>query len=159
MRWWFKIKLWQRVLAALVLGVATGLVMSGTMGQEAATAWIETWLRPVGDLFINLIRMLIVPLIFTTLVAGVIAIAMKIVGVLLITAMLIIPAATARRLSGGPEHMAVIAAVVGAIAVVGGLFASLEWDTPSGPSIVVAALVLFLASLSPVAASKAGGPA
>ena len=73
MRWWFKIKLWQRVLAALVLGVATGLVMSGTMGQEAATAWIETWLRPVGDLFINLIRMLIVPLIFTTLVAGVIA--------------------------------------------------------------------------------------
>mgnify|MGYP001461682829 CR=1 FL=1 len=47
--------------------------MSGTMGQEAATAWIETWLRPVGDLFINLIRMLIVPLIFTTLVAGVIA--------------------------------------------------------------------------------------
>jgi len=73
MRWWFKIKLWQRVLAALVLGVITGLVMSGTMGQEAATAWIETWLRPVGDLFINLIRMLIVPLIFTTLVAGVIA--------------------------------------------------------------------------------------
>ena len=73
MRWWFKIKLWQRVLAALVLGVITGLVMSGTMGQEAATVWIETWLRPVGDLFINLIRMLIVPLIFTTLVAGVIA--------------------------------------------------------------------------------------
>ena len=90
-------------------------------------------------------------LIFMILLATVIAISMKIVGVLLITAMLIIPAATARRLSGGPEQMAVIAAVVGAVAVVGGLFASLEWDTPSGPSIVVAALVLFLASLSPVA--------
>lgn len=90
-------------------------------------------------------------LIFMILLATVIAISMKIVGVLLITAMLIIPAATARRLSSGPEQMAVIAALVGAVAVVGGLFASLEWDTPSGPSIVVAALVLFLASLSPFA--------
>ena len=90
-------------------------------------------------------------LVFMILLATVIAISMKIVGVLLITAMLIIPAATARRLSGGPEQMAVTAALVGAVAVVGGLFASLEWDTPSGPSIVVAALVLFLASLSPFA--------
>lgn len=73
MGWWFKIKLWQRVLAALVLGVVFGLVASGTMGQDPATQWIDTYIRPVGLLFINLIRMLIVPLIFTTLVAGVIA--------------------------------------------------------------------------------------
>lgn len=73
MGWWFKIKLWQRVLVALVLGVALGLILSSTMGQQAAASWIETWLKPVGDLFIRLIRMLIVPLIFTTLVAGVIA--------------------------------------------------------------------------------------
>ncbi|MHA6287975.1 dicarboxylate/amino acid:cation symporter [Maricaulis sp. CAU 1757] len=73
MGWWFGIKLWQRVLVALVLGVVFGLLASNTMGQEAATVWIETWVKPVGDLFITLIRMLIVPLIFTTLVAGVIA--------------------------------------------------------------------------------------
>lgn len=73
MGWWFKIKLWQRVLAALVLGVAFGLIASSAMGQEAASAWIDSYIRPVGLLFINLIRMLIVPLIFTTLVAGVIA--------------------------------------------------------------------------------------
>ncbi|WP_323760861.1 dicarboxylate/amino acid:cation symporter [Maricaulis sp.] len=73
MGWWFKIKLWQRVLAALVLGVVFGLIASNTMGQDAATTWIDTYVRPVGLLFINLIRMLIVPLIFTTLVAGVIA--------------------------------------------------------------------------------------
>lgn len=73
MGWWFKIKLWQRVLAALVLGVAFGLIASNTMGQDAASTWIDTYIRPVGLLFINLIRMLIVPLIFTTLVAGVIA--------------------------------------------------------------------------------------
>lgn len=91
-------------------------------------------------------------LIFMVLMATVIAIAMKIVGVLLITALLIIPAATARRLSAGPEQMAVIAALVGACAVVMGLFASLDFDTPSGPSIVVAAMLLFGVSLFPARA-------
>lgn len=88
--------------------------------------------------------------IFMLLMAAVIAISMKIVGVLLITAMLIIPAAAARRFAVGPEHMALIAAAIGAIAVVGGLFGSLEWDTPAGPSIVVAALCLFLVSILPI---------
>ena len=86
-------------------------------------------------------------LIFMLLVAAVIAITMKIVGILLITALLIIPAATARRFASGPEHMALIAAGVGAAAVVAGLFGSLEFDTPSGPSIVVAALAMFLVAL------------
>ena len=89
--------------------------------------------------------------IFMLLMATVIAISMKIVGVLLITALLIIPAATARRLASGPEAMAMIAAVLGVSSVATGLFGSLEWDTPSGPSIVVAALVLFLLALLPVA--------
>ena len=90
-------------------------------------------------------------LIFVLLMAIVIAIAMKIVGVLLITAMLIIPAAAARRFAGGPEQMAVLAAAIGALSVIGGLSGSLAWDTPSGPSIVVAALILFLFSVSPAA--------
>lgn len=90
-------------------------------------------------------------IIFMLLMASVIAISMKIVGVLLITAMLIIPAATARRFAMGPEQMAVLAAFIGALSVVIGLYSSLEWDTPSGPSIVVAALALFLLSVSPVA--------
>lgn len=91
-----------------------------------------------------------VNIIFMLLMAAVIAISMKIVGVLLITAMLIIPAATARRFSSGPEQMALLAAIIGAAAVVGGLFGSLEWDTPAGPSIVVAALILFILSLFPI---------
>lgn len=90
-------------------------------------------------------------IVFMLLVATVIAIAMKIVGVLLITALLIIPAATARRFARGPEQMAVLAAACGAASVAAGLFGSLEFDTPSGPSIVVAALVLFLLSLLPSA--------
>jgi zinc transport system permease protein len=78
---------------------------------------------------------------------------MKIVGILLITSLLIIPAATARRWARSPEVMAVVSALVGAAAVVGGLFGSLTFDTPSGPSIVVAALVIFVLSLIPLGRS------
>lgn len=81
------------------------------------------------------------------LMACVIAIAMKLVGVMLITSLLIIPSATARRFSITPESMAILASVLGAAAVIGGLFGSRQWDTPSGPSIVVAALLIFLISL------------
>lgn len=89
-------------------------------------------------------------LVFMILMATVIAMSIKIVGVLLITAMLIIPAATARRFAAGPEQMAVFAALAGMAAIVLGLESSLRWDTPSGPSIVVAALALFLLAMSPL---------
>jgi zinc transport system permease protein len=99
-------------------------------------------------------------LFFMLLMALVIAIAMKIVGIMLITSLLIIPAATARRFSSSPEVMAVLASLIGAFAVIGGLFGSLHYDTPSGPSIVVAALLLFVLSLFPAlgknTAEKAG---
>lgn len=87
---------------------------------------------------------------FMLLMALVIAIAMKIVGIMLITALLIIPAATARQFSASPERMAFLASLFGAVSVVLGLFGSLYQDTPSGPSIVVAALLLFIASLLPM---------
>ena len=96
-------------------------------------------------------------IVFMLLMALVIAIAMKLVGVLLITALMIIPAATARRFAATPEQMAVLASALGALAVVGGLFGSLEFDTPSGPSIVVAALALFLLSLLPYVSGRATG--
>ncbi|GBF25948.1 high-affinity zinc uptake system membrane protein ZnuB [bacterium MnTg02] len=90
-----------------------------------------------------------VRLVFMLLVAGAIAIAMKIVGILLIVSLLIIPPAAARRFGASPEQMAVIAAVLGAVAVVAGLYGSLSFDTPSGPSIVIAALAVFLLTLLP----------
>ena len=83
---------------------------------------------------------------FMLLVALVIATAMKIVGVLLITSLLILPAAAARRLAPSPEAMALGAVLVGAAAVAGGLIASLRWDTPAGPSIVLVAAALFAIS-------------
>ena len=69
--------------------------------------------------------------------------ALKVVGALLIAAMLIIPAAAARGLARSPEAMAVLASVVGAAAVAGGLGLSLHMDTPAGPSIVAVAAVAF----------------
>lgn len=84
---------------------------------------------------------------FLILIAIIIAAAMKVVGVLLIVSLLIIPAATARRFTRTPETMAMAAALIGAGSVVGGLQASLTWDTPAGPSIVAVAAVVFFASL------------
>lgn len=81
------------------------------------------------------------------LMALVIAIAMKVVGVLLITALLIIPAATSRRLTHTPETMALGASLLGALSVLGGLAASFYWDSPAGPSIVLCATGLFVLSL------------
>lgn len=81
------------------------------------------------------------------LMALVIAIAMKIVGVLLITALLIIPAAASRRLTRTPETMALIASLLGCVAVGSGLIASFLWDTPAGPSIVLSATSLFIFAL------------
>ncbi len=73
MKGWFGIALWRRVLGALALGVIFGAILSQALGGDAAADWLETWIKPVGDLFIRLIRMLIIPLILTTLIAGVVA--------------------------------------------------------------------------------------
>jgi zinc transport system permease protein len=81
------------------------------------------------------------------LLAAVVAVSIKIVGVMLITSLLIIPAGAARRISTGPLMMAIVAAVIGGVAVLGGLFASLTYNTPSGPSVVVVALALFILGL------------
>ncbi len=84
-------------------------------------------------------------LVYMLVLAGVVALAMKVVGILLVTSMLIIPAAAARPISTNPEQMGVLAAVVGCFSVFGGLWGSVSYDTPSGPSIVVAALAIFFA--------------
>ncbi|HEW97801.1 MAG: hypothetical protein DRR16_22460 [Candidatus Parabeggiatoa sp. nov. 3] len=83
-------------------------------------------------------------LLFMLMVALVIAIAMKIVGILLITSMLIIPPAAARSFAKTPEQMAVLASFLGALAVFIGLTLSWHWDIPTGPAVVVAATLLFI---------------
>ena len=87
-------------------------------------------------------------MVLTLALALVVAVAIKVVGVLLIAAMLIIPAAAARPLSSTPETMAAIAAMVGGGAVLGGVQLALVLDSPTGPTIVCAAALLFAASVT-----------
>lgn len=88
--------------------------------------------------------------IFTLLLAGVIALSIKMIGALLITGLLLIPAATARNISNSPNQMVFLATLVGIISVIAGLFTSLELNTSSGPTIIVVALILFIISLIPL---------
>ncbi len=137
---------WIYVGAIVLLGILTFIwkpLIAVTVDEDMAIA--------EG---INALR---VQLIFTLLIALTVALAMKVVGVLLVTALLIIPAAAARRFARTPEGMAVSAAGLGAAAVTLGLFASLQWDTPSGPSIVAAAATLFALSLALGATLKRSG--
>lgn len=76
------------------------------------------------------------------LIALVVAISIKLVGILLITSLLIIPAASARFIASSPTQMAVFATIASVAAVTIGLIASLHADTPTGPSIILAALAL-----------------
>lgn len=87
-------------------------------------------------------------LVLTLALAVVVAVAIKVVGALLIAAMLIVPAAAARGFARTPESMALFASLIGAVSVIAGLWGSLSYDTPAGPSIVVAAAVIFALSAS-----------
>ncbi|WP_417516136.1 zinc ABC transporter permease subunit ZnuB [Minwuia sp.] len=120
-------------LVLILLAVIWRSLLAGTVSEELAEA---EGLRPARARIGFMLAM-----------ALTIAIAMKVVGILLITSLLIIPAATARRFATTPEQMAVFAALTGVVAVIAGLGGSFAWDTPSGPSIVVAALIAFLLSL------------
>ncbi|MBL4693539.1 MAG: metal ABC transporter permease [Magnetovibrio sp.] len=88
-----------------------------------------------------------VELAFMVLLALVVALAMKVVGIVLVTSMLVIPAAAARSFSKTPEAMAIAAAVIGVCSVGIGLWASYAYDSPAGPSIVAAATLFFALSL------------
>ena len=126
-------------LAVVWAGGAAALGVLAWIWRPLLAATVSVDLAAVAGLRPDRAR-----LIFGFLLAAVIAGAIKIVGVLLIVALLIIPAATVRRFASSPERMAVGAAAMGAAAVAAGLLASAKLDTPSGPSIVVAALALFI---------------
>ncbi|MEI4472497.1 iron chelate uptake ABC transporter family permease subunit [Frigidibacter sp. MR17.24] len=86
-------------------------------------------------------------LVLVVALALVVAVAIKIVGALLIAALLVVPAAAARSLSRTPEAMAAVATVISVLSVVAGLALSLYADTPAGPSIVLAAALVFAVGL------------
>jgi zinc transport system permease protein len=82
--------------------------------------------------------------LFTILLAMTIAVSVKIIGVALMTALLVIPAGAARTFARGPVAMIIMSAIAGCLSVFGGLFSSLKLDLPAGPAIVGVAVILFL---------------
>lgn len=130
-------------LAWIVGGSALVLVLLALLWRPLLAITVHEELAKVEGLPVAAIRLSLM-----LLIAVVIAVAMKIVGVLLITSLLIIPAAAAQRHARTPEQMALGASLLGIVAVCGGL--SLSWfqDTPAGPSIVVTTAGLFLLSFA-----------
>lgn len=129
---------WGDVLTASLLGLlVVGLL--AWFWQSLVLISIDRDLARVDGVAVDRLELL-----FMLLLAVAIAVAIKIIGVLLITAMLVIPAATARYLAHSPGQMARMATAVGLAAVWGGISAAFQWDLPTGPAIVVTALLLFL---------------
>ena len=127
-------------LIIAVCGAVLGLI--AVFWRKLLLMVIDADIAKVEGIPVNLMRILLLMAI-----AIVVAFAMRVVGVLLITAMLIVPAAASRRLTASPEAMAIGAAIIGAGAVAAGMWASFYYNTPAGPSIVLAASGLFLLTL------------
>lgn len=98
--------------------------------------------------YTNGINIIKTKLILTLLLALTIGLSMKFVGALIITSLLIIPAATARSYAKTPEQMAILAIIVGIFSVIGGLMISVYYDTPTGPSVVIVNALLFILAKS-----------
>jgi zinc transport system permease protein len=125
----------------IYIGAFASLIVLVSIWRPLLLSTLNQDLAKVEGVNVDLVRF-----IFMLLVALLVALSIKIVGILLVTSLLIIPAATARKFSQTPERMAIIASFIGALAVATGLYMSLQFDTPSGPSIVVAAFALFVGS-------------
>ena len=128
----------------LIIGVMTG----GTLGA-LSWLWRDLLSMTVSEdlAAVEGVRVRRVRTGFIVLLAGVVAVGMKVVGILLVISLLIVPAAAARAHATTPEGMAIGAGVVGCLSVVIGLLGSVHWDVPTGPLIVVVAAMFFVASL------------
>jgi len=125
-------------LAWIYGGGAVVLIALAVIWRPLLAATVHEELAEVEGVRVGAVR-----LAFMLLLAVVIAVGLKVVGILLVTSLLIVPAAAARWLARTPEQMALWASAIGAVAVIAGLGGSLAWDTPAGASIVVAAMALF----------------
>jgi zinc transport system permease protein len=134
-------------ITLLAVGGAFALAVLAWMWRPLLAVTVSPEIAAAESIPVERLR-----LIFMLLMALVIGMAIKIVGVLLITALLIVPAASARFFARTPEQMAIGAGLFGAASVLAGIVLSWHVDTPAGPSIVISAALLFIltAGLSPV---------
>lgn len=124
--WWIYIG--GAIVVIMLLMNWSSLVLM-TLQEDLAQA------EGINVLFCNLLLMFLMTLV--------VAVSIRSVGILLISSLLIIPAATAKQLAVSPEGMALLSSLLGVTAVAFGIYFSFAFDTPSGPTIVVAAVFLF----------------
>lgn len=132
---------WRDIMLVYGGGVVL-LVIQTCLWQSLLRITVHRELAQVEGVKVRQIEM-----VYLLLLAILVAIAMKMVGVLLITALLIIPAAAARPLAKGPEQMAAYTSLIGMFAVLLGILISHQWDVPTGPAIVSVAAMGFLLTL------------
>ncbi len=96
------------------------------------------------------VNVFLMRILIVFLMTIVVSVSVEIIGILLITSLLIIPAASARQLARSPESMAILSCFLGVIAVLMGLYGAIEYGTPSGASIVASSSLIF-ALLLPLA--------
>ncbi|MEC5341744.1 zinc ABC transporter permease subunit ZnuB [Brenneria populi] len=129
-------------LGIIGCGVAVVIAVLGWQWRALLSMTISPELAHVDG--VNLQRTKLILMLVTALTIG---ISMKFVGALIITSLLIIPAASARRFARTPEQMAALAIGIGMAAITGGLAFSAGYNTPAGPSVVLCASLLFAVSL------------
>jgi zinc transport system permease protein len=131
----------QKDLLMLAVGVVVVIGTTWFYWQRLLTTIISEELAISEGIPVHRIK-----LVFMVLLAVCVSVALKIVGALLLTALLIIPAATARYFAKTPAQMTVSASVVAILSVIIGLFGSLQFDLPTAPLIVCSAFCVFFFS-------------
>ncbi|MEQ8331241.1 MAG: metal ABC transporter permease [Longimicrobiales bacterium] len=91
---------------------------------------------------VTALRYLLLTLLAVTIVA-----AMRLVGIVLVSAFLVIPAATGQALARSLRSMVAVSVASSLVAVVGGLWLSWTWDLPSGATVVMVSALLFFAAV------------
>jgi len=109
--------------------------------RELLLVTLDEELAQTAGVSVNFVRG-----VFMVILAFTVAIALKTVGALLMPALLIMPAATASRFARSPEYMALMAVGIAFLGVFIGLLTAISYSTPSGATIVVSCLALFLGS-------------
>ncbi len=117
------------------------VVVTVTQWKNLLLITISRNLAIVANINVKLLQ-----LTFMTLLSIFIALSINVVGALLVTSLLVVPTATARVLTHKPVSMVVISSIICFIASLGGLLISFQFDSPTGPSIIVASTAVLILS-------------
>ncbi|CAN5739545.1 hypothetical protein BH24ACT14_BH24ACT14_13370 [soil metagenome] len=142
------------ILFGNVLGVSSAdLWLTGSAGAAVLLVivvgyrWFHLWsFDPLMAEAVGL-KVGVLQYVFTALLSATIVASLQAVGLILVVAMLVTPGATALLLTSRLRTMMLVAAAVGSVSAVGGLYGSYYYDVASGPAIVLVATACFVLAL------------